>query len=102
MDIYCKFCGEPWDHDSLHEFDDYPRRSELFRKLGCPALKYEDTEITDDNCIEGKINGVMKLRKLDRAAAEKFVNQHYIVDSRLAARSEVAMELSDYSDDWLF
>ena len=44
----------------------------------------------------------MKLRKLDRVEAEKYVNQHYIVDSLLAARSEVAMELSDYSDDWLF
>ena len=101
MDIHCRYCGEPWDHDTLHEFDDYPRRSELFRKLGCPALKYKDSEMTDDNCIEGKINGVMTLRKLNRVEAEKYVNQHYIVDSRSAGRSEVAMLLSDYSDDWL-
>ena len=100
MDIHCRFCGEPWDHDTLHEFDDYPRRSELFRKLGCPALKYQDSEMTDDNCIEAKINGVMILRKLDRAEAEKYVNKHYVNDG-LAARSEVAMLLSDYSDDWL-
>lgn len=101
MDIHCRFCGEPWDHDTLHEFDDYPRRSELFRKLGCPALQFEDSEMTDDNCFEGKVLAKMRLRKMTREQAEKAVRDRYCVDPERAARSEVAMLLSDYSDDWL-
>jgi len=21
MDIHCRYCGEPWDHDELHEIE---------------------------------------------------------------------------------
>ena len=22
MDIHCRYCGEPWDHDELHDMED--------------------------------------------------------------------------------
>jgi hypothetical protein len=33
MDIHCRYCGEPWELDTLHEFGDYTRRAKLFAKL---------------------------------------------------------------------
>jgi len=45
MDIRCPKCGEPWDHDELHEMYDsegrhvpYAEASKRFRSLGCAAF----------------------------------------------------------------
>lgn len=43
MDIYCSKCGEPWDHDELHEiasYNDvtYAETARDFRRNGCAAL----------------------------------------------------------------
>lgn len=43
MDIYCRRCGEPWDHDTLHEVAETEKRTYeevavAFRKRGCAAL----------------------------------------------------------------
>ena len=41
MDIHCPKCGEPWDHDELHDAPDgmdYKTASREFRKRGCEAL----------------------------------------------------------------
>jgi len=43
MDIYCRHCGEAWDHDSLHEQAEYTGLTyefvaKEFRKNGCSAL----------------------------------------------------------------
>lgn len=44
MDVFCKFCGEPWDNDELHELVDdtdnlayatYDQAEAAFRKAGC-------------------------------------------------------------------
>lgn len=76
MDIYCRFCGEPWDHDCLHEFGDYPKRIKLWKQFGCPALQSEDTPT--ERC------------------------SYPTSDQIFAARSQALQDLSDYSDDWVF
>ena len=50
-DIHCKFCGEPWDHDELHDMPTpkslakngeplpYDEAKVLFSKLGCGAFQ---------------------------------------------------------------
>lgn len=77
MDLHCKHCGEPWDHDCLHEFDDYEKRCKLFAKLGCPALRDQDAKLSDDEC------------------------QGNCIDPIKAAQSAAAIILSEYSDDWI-
>ena len=79
MDIYCGRCGEPWDHDSLHEvwsenedrMMSYQEATAAFRRLGCGAM-------------EG----------LDRTVCA--------IDptSTAALIAQASMELSDYGDDW--
>ncbi len=101
MDLHCKHCGEPWDHDCLHEFDDYEKRCKLFAKLGCPALQNEDAELSDDDCLDGKIKAQMTLRKITRKEAEKIVFEKYCIDPIKAAQSAAAIILSEYSDDWI-
>jgi len=44
MDVYCKFCGEPWDNDTLHgvaqsEGTSYAVVAKRFRKTGCQAIE---------------------------------------------------------------
>ena len=43
MDIYCRKCGEPWDHDELHEVAEeqgrtYDEVRELFARNGCAVF----------------------------------------------------------------
>lgn len=40
MDIHCRHCGEPWDHDELHDIEDtsYKDAVKLFLKHGCGAF----------------------------------------------------------------
>lgn len=40
MDIHCKHCGEPWDHDELHyvEGKTYKQAGKLFAQYGCGAF----------------------------------------------------------------
>jgi len=49
MDLLCRFCGEPWDHGSLHDMpnEDYDVRpykeaNQRFRDLGCAAWDQDD------------------------------------------------------------
>jgi|DEB0MinimDraft_10_1074344.scaffolds.fasta_scaffold82117_3 hypothetical protein len=57
MDIYCRFCAEPWEHDTLHEFNDYPRRAKLFAQYGCNALMDdgERREPCSAPCIDERV-----------------------------------------------
>ena len=43
MDIHCRHCGEPWDHDELHEMEDvsYKDAVKLFLKHGCGAFGFD-------------------------------------------------------------
>lgn len=43
MDVLCPVCGEPWDHDELHELAaelevSYTEAARLFRTEGCAAF----------------------------------------------------------------
>ena len=57
MDIYCRFCAEPWEHDTLYEFNDYPRRAKLFAQYGCNALMDdgERREPCSAPCIDERV-----------------------------------------------
>ena len=81
MDIYCKFCGEPWDFDCLHEMADfdtdigpltYKQAGVRFRRLGCGAFE----------------NGDKKCRQ-------------EMVDPNGAIISEANMIMSDHPEDWV-
>jgi hypothetical protein len=41
MDIHCRYCGEPWDHDELHDMYNhtYRQAAVAFKKYGCGAFK---------------------------------------------------------------
>ena len=46
MDIHCRYCGEPWEHDSLHNMGErigmdleYFPAAERFKALGCKAFR---------------------------------------------------------------
>jgi len=81
MDMHCRFCGEPWDHDCLHEMGDfdtdigpltYKQAGNRFRKLGCGAFE----------------NGDKKCRQ-------------EMVDPDGAIISEANMIMSDHPEDWV-
>ena len=45
MDIHCRYCGEPWDHDELHDMESwtghdmsYRQAAKRFKELGCLSL----------------------------------------------------------------
>jgi len=78
MDIHCNVCGEPWDHDMLHEFNDYEIRKVLFVKLGCGAFEDEDP-----NCCS-------------KCAPRENILQNKVK----AAEAEALQTLSDHPDDW--
>ena len=42
MDINCRFCGEPWEHETLHDIDglSYSQAGKAFAKHGCNAMTY--------------------------------------------------------------
>ncbi len=76
MDIYCRHCGEPWEIETLHDFDDYKKRAKLFARLGCNAL-YDDGDNPKPCTRE-------------------------VVDPDAAQGSAVLQELSEHPDDWLW
>ena len=75
MDIHCKFCGEPWEHDTLHEFGDYKNRAKLFAQLGCNALM--DDGNRDYPCNTG------------------------VVDPDMAWQAGFLQEWSDHPEEWV-
>ena len=75
MDIYCRHCGEPWEIETLHDFDDtFQQRAKLIAKLGGNAL-YDDGDRTDP-C------------------------SRLVVDPQRAAISGQLQDFSDYPDEW--
>ena len=45
MDIHCRHCGEPWDHDELHEIEGhtYKQAAVAFKTYGCGAFVVKET-----------------------------------------------------------
>jgi hypothetical protein len=57
MDIHCKFCGEPSDHDELHDQQySYAVMSKLFCKYGCGALDHAYTGKPLVRCSQPVLN----------------------------------------------
>lgn len=58
MDIYCKVCGEPWDHDELHEMYvdgrkvPYMEAWRRFKKMGCRAFGSSHGDQVDKEAAE--------------------------------------------------
>lgn len=56
MDIQCRFCGEPWDHDTLHDVEDmsYDQAGKAFAKYGCNAMMYppRSEPCTNGACVD--------------------------------------------------
>jgi len=78
MDMLCRHCGEPWDHDELHNgYGPYKVMGERFRKLGCNAFDTDNNE----PCDRGVVNGGGVLRQA-------------------LARTIAMQELSPYPEEW--
>jgi|TARA_B100001245_G_scaffold228922_1_gene206734 hypothetical protein len=82
MDIYCRFCGEPWDHDSLHEMGEwidkeitYQEAGRQFSALGCGAFE----------------SGYIPPRKCN----------HDVVDQAKASMSSAMIIVSEHPEDWV-
>lgn len=76
MDIQCRFCGEPWDHDCLHDADgmSYAEAGKAFAKYGCNALMFPP--------------------KLERCTHSPCVSSNEL------AAIQALMEMSDYPEEW--
>ena len=77
MDIQCRFCGEPWEHDTLHDVEgmSYDEAGKAFAKYGCNALLYPP-----------------KLEQCSHAPC--------VEDDELQA-IHALMEVSDYPEEWI-
>lgn len=71
-DIHCTHCGEPWDHDSLHEVDGmtYRDAGRAFAFYGC---------------------GFREASKCDAG----------LVDPAAAVQSAALQALSDHPEEWI-
>ena len=85
MDIHCRHCGEPWDHDELHSGMDheritdkltYEQASKLFAKYGCGAFE--------------AIHWGYDARMCD----------HAMVDAEKAARAELSQSIFEHAEEW--
>lgn len=75
-DIYCIHCGEPWDHDELHQqVLPYERAGENFAQYGCGAMNLEPYE-QPENC------------------------KREVFDQEAADAMKVFVELSEHPGDW--
>lgn len=81
FDIYCPHCGEPWEHDTLHDVAgmSYKQAGKAFTVQGCTIFKI----------LRQRIEGTGSICK-----AEKVVS-----DTELAAING-AHEMSDYPEEW--
>ena len=80
-DIYCSHCGEPHDHDLLHDLGGftYDAAAILFKTLGCALIDQRDS----GQFIESRV------------CLSKPVGGQYSLDAIKAAH-----DLSDYPDEW--
>jgi len=78
MDIICRYCGEPIDHDELHNTKyDYKVMSNLFRIYGCGAF---------DHAWSGSPSPV--------------VCNRFAINQNAAALSGAMQDISPYPEEW--
>lgn len=83
FDLYCAHCGEPWDHDMLHETPrglGYMDAAKSFKVQGC-----------------GLFNTILRERLEGRPVVCKAAP---VVSVAELSGINAAHELSDYPDEW--
>ena len=79
MDMYCRKCGEPWDHDELHEVAaeqeiTYERARDAFLSNGCAVFSTRcngESSGSGEPSVIGEVFAVLaELGDLDGAMAE--------------------------------
>lgn len=77
MDMYCRKCGEPWDHDELHEVAaeqsiTYERARDAFLSNGCAVFSTKCAgEPSGEPSVIGEAFALLaELGDLDGAMAE--------------------------------
>ena len=81
FDLYCPHCGEPWEHDMLHDVIDmkYMEAAEAFKVQGCTVFQI----------LRQRIQGTGSVCKAER-----------VVSTDELAGIKAAHELSDYPEEW--
>lgn len=81
FDIYCAHCGEPWEHDMLHDVEgmDYMQAAGAFQVQGCTVFQI----------LRQRIQGKGSVCKAERVVS---------VDE--LAGINAAHEMSDYPEEW--
>lgn len=74
MDIRCPKCGEPWDHDTLHEYaeDDgvsYTEKMREFQRVGCEAFHTSHSEVDETRAAAAGVLYEILGDDMDGAAA---------------------------------
>ena len=92
MDIHCRHCGEPWDHDELHDMegwtgDDmtYKQAVQRFKELGCHAFKPDSGRLRERAGLEPK---------------PKHCTLSPIYDRDMMFNIAMVQDMSDYPDEW--
>ena len=81
FDLYCAHCGEPWEHDMLHDVEgmDYMQAAGAFQVQGCTVFQI----------LRQRIQGKGSVCKAERVVS----------DDELAGIN-AAHEMSDYPEEW--
>jgi hypothetical protein len=87
-DIYCRFCAEPWEHDTLHEFNDYQQRGKLFALYGCNALMGdgESREPCATPCIDERVAEASAFLQDDSPHPEEWCGVYDILEIMVEER----------------
>ncbi len=92
MDIHCRYCGEPWDNDELHDMEShmgeavtYLQAAERFKALGCNAFRP----------TTGRLRELAGLPPKPRhCTAEP------ILPAEMLRHVADSQDMSDYPDEW--
>jgi hypothetical protein len=81
FDLYCPHCGEPWEHDMLHDVIDmkYMEAAEAFKVQGCTVFQI----------LRQRIQGKGSICKAKP-----------VVSPEELAGINAAHEISDYPEEW--
>lgn len=92
MDIHCRHCGEPWDHDELHDMEGwtgdamtYKQASQRFKELGCNAFKPDTGTLRERAGLEPK---------------PKHCTHSPVYPRQMLELIAVSQDMSDYPDEW--
>ena len=92
MNIHCRHCGEPWDHDELHEMKgwtghdmSYRQAAKRFKELGCNAFKPDTGRLRERAGLPAK---------------PKHCTLAPIYDRDMMFNIAMVQDMSDYPEEW--